>query len=466
MSNAGISRILGSGIVFLLLVTCPSTPARDFNQWWDRYGRKRALSDLECILEEHKQWVFSEKEYGMRANLSGADLAGLNLGQAMLREADLTGANLQAADLTRADLTNANLEYAQLNGAELIGADLAEVHASGAWLNYADDLPMGSIAPSLPGADLREAKLRNADLKGAHLETANLAGAWLRGADLTAATLDYANLSDANFSEVNLNGARLDGADLARAVFEPLSLPELRGIAAARNLELLTYEDNPDSLAQLRKKFADGGFREQERKITFAMKRREAERYWEKCSSESTPILWSSDSVLTNFCSFILNRGFFDWTCHYGMSPGRPLSLGVLLWVLCSFVYFAFAQVPGSTGLYRVYGQSIHEPSLRPRNAERIVFPQTSKTGGPRRFIQLIWNEWLLLRASMLFSLMSAFNIGFRDINFGRWLRSLTRYEFDIKAVGWARVVAGWQSLISVYLIALWILTYFGRPFG
>ena len=65
----------------------------------------------------------------------------------------------------------------------------------------------------------------------------------------------------------------------------------------------------------------------------------------------------------------------------------------------------------------------------------------------------------------MFFSLMSAFNIGFRDINFGRWLRLLTRQEFDIKAVGWARVIAGWQSLISVYLIALWALTYFGRPF-
>jgi len=54
---------------------------------------------------------------------------------------------------------------------------------------------------------------------------------------------------------------------------------------------------------------------------------------------------------------------------------------------------------------------------------------------------------------------------GFRDINFGRWLRLLTRQESNIKAVGWALVAACWQSLISVYLIALWVLTYFGRPF-
>jgi len=65
----------------------------------------------------------------------------------------------------------------------------------------------------------------------------------------------------------------------------------------------------------------------------------------------------------------------------------------------------------------------------------------------------------------MFFSLMTAFNIGFRDINFGRGLRLLTRQEFDIKPSGWARVIAGSQSLISVYLLALWVLTYFGSPF-
>ena len=29
----------------------------------------------------------------------------------------------------------------------------------------------------------------------------------------------------------------------------------------------------------------------------------------------------------------------------------------------------------------------------------------------------------------------------------------------------WVRVVSGVQSLLSVYLLALWVLTYFGRPF-
>jgi hypothetical protein len=54
----------------------------------------------------------------------------------------------------------------------------------------------------------------------------------------------------------------------------------------------------------------------------------------------------------------------------------------------------------------------------------------------------------------------------FRDINFGRWLRLLTKREYDLKEASWARTVSGFHSLLIVYLIALWVLTYFGMPFG
>ncbi len=319
----------------------------------------------------------------------------------------------------------------------------------------------------LSGALLLSANLSGADLSNAHLEKAIL-----NSADLSGADMDSANLSGAFLvSSANLSGAYLSDADLERVTFEPKSLPELRGIAAAKNLELLTYDDNPDALAQLRKQFEDGGFRMQERKITYALKRKEAELSWDGCTSRKTgdttrAILWSSNSNLANCGSFILNKVFFDWTCQYGMSPGRPLSLGVLLWLLCSLLYFACIRIPGEAGLYRVYAQSIEEDPSAHRHVQRISPPVIAANTSVRRLLQFSWREWAVLRAGMFFSLMSAFNIGFRDINFGRWLRLLTRQEFDIKALGWARVVAGWQSLVSVYLIALWVLTYFGRPFG
>ena len=37
--------------------------------------------------------------------------------------------------------------------------------------------------------------------------------------------------------------------------------------------------------------------------------------------------------------------------------------------------------------------------------------------------------------------------------------------EYSLQAVGWVRVVAGAQALLSVYLLAMWVLTQFGQPF-
>ena len=37
--------------------------------------------------------------------------------------------------------------------------------------------------------------------------------------------------------------------------------------------------------------------------------------------------------------------------------------------------------------------------------------------------------------------------------------------EYTLRATGWVRTVSGIQSLLSVYLLALGALTYFGRPF-
>ena len=147
------------------------------------------------------------------------------------------------------------------------------------------------------------------------------------------------------------------------------------------------------------------------------------------------------------------------------MSPGRPAKpwSGAVVFMLgCCTSHVSHA--PGETALYRVYSQGIETDPSAHRRVERISAGDISQTRGLRRFLQYFRREWLVLRVAMFFSLMSAFNIGFRDFNFGRWLRLLTRAEFDIKAVGWARVVAGWQSLISLFMLALWVLTYFGRP--
>jgi uncharacterized protein YjbI with pentapeptide repeats len=399
MPNAGTGRVIQFGGLVVLMAVQLTSQAQNNLQWKDSSGKTRNRSDLNKILTEHKVWD---------------DLG--EFGRKFGTQADLSGAELQNADLSGAYLNSAKLDHAWLGGAKLSHATLFH-----AMLDHAD----------LTDATLDHADLRDAEMTGAHLAHANLDHASLVGANLAGAALPSADLSGADLRNANLIGASVIGAKLDGALFEPNSLPELHQIAAAQNLELLTYYTNPDALAQLRKQFEDGGFREQERKITYAIKRREA---------ELSGIIWSG-----------FNKVLFDWTCQYGMSPGRPLFFGAVLWFLCTLIYFAFIGAGGRSALYRIPGQRIDEDPPAPRRPERISREST-------------WQS--RLRKSMFFSLMCAFNIGFRDINFGRWLRLLPREEFDIKAEGWARTVAGWQSLISVYLVALWVLTYFGRPFG
>jgi hypothetical protein len=70
-----------------------------------------------------------------------------------------------------------------------------------------------------------------------------------------------------------------------------------------------------------------------------------------------------------------------------------------------------------------------------------------------------------VLPYALYFSLLSAFHLGWREFNVGIWLQQLQPRRFGFEATGWVRTVSGFQSLLSVYLLALWVLTYFGRPF-
>ena len=95
----------------------------------------------------------------------------------------------------------------------------------------------------------------------------------------------------------------------------------------------------------------------------------------------------------------------------------------------------------------------------------RLRYYQPAASRWHRYILRRIRRELHALATAELFSLMTTFNIGFRELNFGRWIRMIQPREFDIGSRGWPRVVSGLQSLLSVGLVALSLLSYFGRPF-
>jgi hypothetical protein len=266
----------------------------------------------------------------------------------------------------------------------------------------------------------------------------------MNSADLRGANLRYADLSGAFLADVDFSGADLFFADLRGALFEPKELPKVDHIALVRGLESMRYIFNPTALTQLRKQFQDGGYHDAERAITYTLNRHHA----------------FGGSVF----EYLFRWVAFDLTCQYGFSYGRPLRIVFWLWLAFAIVYTVFMHRPGPSGIYLI---GSHVARGRSNTQGLQIRPRTIHGMKSRRF-SVLWlrREGRVLRAALFFSLMSAFNLGFRDINFGRWLRMLTTREYDLKAVGWARTVSGFQSLLSVYMIALWVLTYFGRPFG
>jgi hypothetical protein len=205
----------------------------------------------------------------------------------------------------------------------------------------------------------------------------------------------------------------------------------------------------------LRNVFKNGGMRKQEREITRAIKRTQMLKFWKENSTFK--------KIEAGF-----NYIFFDLTCQYGMKPGRSLIILFLIIPIFSFIYLlALKTKRQKTGIWLIF---IKERVLKSTKKER-PFKLTAKFP-PRAWpadwpggLILIIRSYRMIRIALYFSLLSATTIGWREFNVGNWISRLQRREYTLKATGWVRTVAGLHSLISVYLLALWVLTYFGRPF-
>ena len=91
------------------------------------------------ILENHKKWL--QGIGGERANLSGADLCGVDLSGADLRYANLSNTDLSYATLCNANLSGADLRYANMRDANLSGADVSSIKYNEQTAYYAIQCP-------------------------------------------------------------------------------------------------------------------------------------------------------------------------------------------------------------------------------------------------------------------------------------------------------------------------------------
>lgn len=422
-----ISRLL---ILCALSTLCLAETGQPWT-WKDRTGAVRSRSDLDQILAKQRNWIESGNRAGSLADLSNADLHGVDLKGVNLRGANLDHVNLQHAILDRSDLSMAHLNNADLRNASLRAANLNHIQLSHAFLTDSD----------LTDSNLSAALLDNADLTNANLSRALMVGAKLVSTDLTGS-----DLSDAILSDAWVRGA----------IYFPKKPPNAGDIAWASDLGHITWPSNSGAIFALRKSLHEGGYDDAARLVSAAIHRHNQGR-WEHI--------------------------FFDYSCEWGTNAKRPLELAGLFSIFFFLVYCVGLHADAArTALYLV------------RRRERAVGPKTdeyvsrlnarlwtisgllSKVGWAKRtksnpelairIMGTVYAPFLVVAGyAFFFSLLSVLKIGYRGMDGARWVRMLWPREFDIRAEGWIRVVAGVQSLLGVVLVALSLLSYFGHLF-
>ena len=321
-------------------------------------------------------------------------------------------------NLSNKVLVLANFKDAFLNGANLEGADLYLATMKNAKLRYAD----------LKNANLSRSFLEATSLVESIITKANLRYAYLRGADLTRADVEDAILADADLHDTiyTPNPSKRPSSDVAN----------IKGVAYIR----IVGENNEGGAAQLRKIFKDLGLRKHERQATHAIERHRA-----------------SIGGFFGFLRYI----FIGVPTGWGLWPARAWNGILILMGAASILYFFAIKSQrrhekwNRSGIYCVHLSDYLSPDVSDMtiaNSSQVVHVRPS-------------NLWCACLWALYFAVLSCFHIGWRDLNVGLWLTRVQPKEFALRGYGWVRLVSGVQSLTSVYLLAIWALTYFGRPF-
>ena len=402
------------------------------------------------------------------ADLSGLDLTGADLRKASLSDSNLIGTNLTGAKLESADLTGAtvseetNLAFANLSGADLSKLKLRFQDRALAAIKGCDDYArVKDKGMNFRAANLTATNFRNSDLRGAtfylafrkpdvdgldfadaqlcgsrfdevklsnaSFARADLKGAVFRNGDLSEAYFVAADLRDAAFVQMRLEGSNLGKAKVAGAQFEPGDTPSVGLMGNVTGLAELVWKDSPTGMVLLRKAFKEVGMRAEERATTFAI--------------EHSRRL--KEGTINSTLQYIL----FEVTCLWGMSATRPLITLFALIVIFCIPYMVMLVKPSNSGsIWRQF------------DADRV-----GGSAGVPELLQI--SDYRTPLYAFWFSFISAFTIGWKELSVGVWVNRLNPHATTLRGMGLARTLAGLQSIISVYLLALAVLSYFGRPF-
>jgi uncharacterized protein YjbI with pentapeptide repeats len=380
----------------------------------------------------------NQKQVGIVANLCNSIVISIRqntlpeIGNLNLDGSDFSNASLKDVVFWQDDLSDSNFEGALLE------------HS--AFLNIDGNLRKWSSENHLLGTTILD--FYGAKLMGASIKWSNLRGASFQNANLSGANIVDNDLSDADFSGATLNGVMLQNSDLTSAdfsnadvsglVYEPKlgGIPNLAALSTAKNLEKMTYKNNPAGLIQLREEFRHAGFRNSEELINYAIN-----------NARVTKELTSKN--FTDRLQGLFEYVLFQLPTAWGAHPFRAFTLILLGIAICCPFYFLF--------IFRNYYDESNYFSCINRSSTDQTKISSTRLATNSIFNAALWGLYL--------SVLAAFNIGWQGLNLRAWIIKLQPKYFEVEGKGWPRVVTGVQALFSVYMLVMFVLSYFGRSF-
>ena len=371
---------------------------------------------FDSMVEEHESWL-SGAPSARRANFCGFAFEHVT----MEREIPLC---LSGAIFSGANLKSANFRKAMLQGASFCGADMSGDDFSGAVMAGAELWRIKAEETQFVHGDLR-----NTGMAGAELRNANF---W--GADLTQAVLRPVRVEGTQFTNANFMGA----------TYDPISGFPNPFLGDAKNIGSLSTESFPTGLLQLRSMAIASGQGSIVREVSALIARTDLTSKWNRSHGEG-----QVDAIVAG-----IEMIFVGAPTSWGQKPSLPIAILILAMLVFAGLYAV---------LIRHYEGLFFR--LQPKDAITIAPEGVGLQAEPIITELRPSTTTSLIVYSLLISVQMTFFFASDAIRASNWVNRINPSEETIVALGRARVLGGLQSLLSIYLLAVWVAVAFGGYF-
>jgi uncharacterized protein YjbI with pentapeptide repeats len=365
-----------------------------------------------------------------RADLCGARIKGLTFRGADLRFARLMGARIEQSDLSGVDLRWGYLER----------VGLSENKPTRESSSYSNNYlrKMNSSPARLYDVDMRGALMYDNDFSGWDFSGADIRFVDAARDDFARANFNTALFGGSTFRDIGMKDANLSMTSFSHNLISimPGQMPLLATLRDASGLTSLHRNaDTLSTLHEIREGLKQAGLPASMSQVDYAI--------------DALP---HKDSG-TDFSAVrrFEDQGraiFLGIPYAYGLKSERPILIGAIMIPLFGILY-----------VYSIFEQKGTDPkgiwlNLRPiKESDKEHYTPTLLT-------YKNCNPYII---GMWYSILSAFRIGWRDLNVGDWIARLQTADYEYRATGWVRTVSGVQSLLSVYLITLVVASYISK---